>query len=52
MTRKMFDGIVLVSFLTMIASHSLLRAWSRKHLSEGHPDGTGNNVAGAIELSV
>ena len=52
MTKKMFDGIVLVSFLTMVASHGLVRSWSRRHLAEGHPGGAGNSLAGAAELTL
>ena len=52
MNKRTFDGIVMISFFTMIASHSLLRAWSRKHLAEGHGSGTGNSAAGAIALTV
>jgi hypothetical protein len=51
-TKKSFDGIVLVSFLTMVASTALLKAWSRRHLAEGHPGGAGNAAAGTIELSI
>lgn len=52
MTKKLFDGIVLVSFLTGIAGHALLKSWANKHLAEGHPSGAGNSTAGAIAITL
>ena len=51
MTKKMFDGIVMISFLTMVASHGLLRSWARRHLSQG-TDGATGKAAATVELAV
>lgn len=51
MTKRMFDGIVLVSFLTMLATGGLLKSWSRRHLAQGS-DGATGKTAGAIELAL
>jgi hypothetical protein len=49
MTKKMFDGVVLISFLTMMATGGLLKSWSRRHLAQGSSGATGN-AAGTVGL--
>jgi hypothetical protein len=51
MTKKMFDGVVLISFLTMVAAGGLLKSWSRRHLAQGS-DGATGKVAGTVGLAL
>jgi hypothetical protein len=51
MTKKMFDGVVLISFLTMVATGGLLKSWSRRQLAQGQ-GGAAGKAAGTVELAL
>lgn len=51
MTKRMFDGIVLISFLTLVAARGLLGSAARRRTAQGESGATGK-AAGGVQLVV
>lgn len=50
MTKKMFDGIVVISFLMAVAINGVGKSWARKELAQNRTDISGK-IAGTIQLA-